>query len=357
MPQTGRRAIQPARPAIEIAGRDEPALASGLLELCVVETSIGLYRCEARLGNWGPQGQGVGFLHFDRGKLDFGKALVVKLGGQSIFEGRITGIEGLFPEGAAPEIRVYAEDRLQDLRMTRRTRTWEQVSDEDVLRRIAQDHGLTADVSVPGPTHAVLAQLNQSDLAFLRDRARAVGVEIWVEGSTLKAKARPDRAGQPIRLVYGRELYEASVLADLAEQRSSVTVSGWDPSGKQAISETADSAALGSEAGSGQTGSQLLESSGLGQRVEPLVHRVPLTAPEARAWAEAHHRARARQFVVLRGRAEADARLRAGAAVEISGLGGLFDGRYSLTEVRHLLDGRGLCTEIVAERPGLGGAR
>jgi phage protein D len=358
MPQSGSNAVQSARPSFEVDGQDEPALAGDLADLCVVETSIGLYRCEARFANWGPRpGGGTGFLRSDRRVLDFGKRLVVKIGGQPVFDGRITALEGIFPEGAPPEINVYAEDRLQDLRMTRRTRTFENVSDQDVFQRIAEEHGLFTDLSVSGPTHPVLAQLNQSDLAFLRDRARAAGVEIWVEGRTLKAKNRPDRAGQPVTLTYGKELAEAAILADLAEQRSSVVVGGWDVSGKQAISESAGGAALGSEAGSDTTGGSLLQSSGLGQRVESLAHRAPLSSAEARAFAEAHYRARARRFVVLRGRAEADARLRAGAAVTLSGVGDLYDGRYSLTEVRHVFDPRGLRTEITAERPGLGQPR
>ena len=32
--------------------KDQPALASGLLSALVVETTEGLYRCEARFGNW-----------------------------------------------------------------------------------------------------------------------------------------------------------------------------------------------------------------------------------------------------------------------------------------------------------------
>src|SRR5690606_31118178 len=93
----------------------------------------------------------------------------------TIFEGRITALEGRFAGSRPPELLVMAEDRLQDLRMTRRTRTFEQVSDADVIRQVAQAHGLQADVSVSGPTHRVVAQVNQSDLALARERARAAG--------------------------------------------------------------------------------------------------------------------------------------------------------------------------------------
>jgi len=67
--------------------------------------------------------------------------------------------------------------------MTRRTRSFADASDADVMRTVAQDHSLTPDIDVSGPTHKVLTQVNQSDLAFLRERARAVDAEVWVEGT------------------------------------------------------------------------------------------------------------------------------------------------------------------------------
>ena len=143
--------------------------------MTVHETVQGLYRAELRFGNWGPKDNAIGFLYFDRKKLDFGKALRLQLENDLLFDGRVSAIEAEFGEGSSPEISVLLEDRLQDLRMTRRTRSFQDVSDAQAIKRIASDHGLTPDVDVSGPTHKVLAQVNQSDLAFMRERARAAG--------------------------------------------------------------------------------------------------------------------------------------------------------------------------------------
>ena len=177
-----------ARPTLSIGGQENGALSSGLLSLLIVEQTNGLYRCEALFGNWGNVNNGTGFLYFDRAVLDFGKAFQVKLGTDVIFDGKIMGLEANFPEGEAPEVNILAEDRFQDLRMTRRTRTFVDVSDTDVISQIANEHGLSPSVDVSGPTYKVLAQINQSDLAFLRERARAIDAELWMEGSTLRHK-------------------------------------------------------------------------------------------------------------------------------------------------------------------------
>jgi phage protein D len=351
-------ALRAARPTLRVDGREQAELAAGLLELSIVETDQGLYRCEATFGNWGPKNGETGFLYFDRALLDFGKPFEVRLGTTDVlFEGRIMALEADFPESAPPTLTVLAEDRLQDLRMTRRTTTYADVSDADVLRQVASKHGLTPELDVSGPTHKVLAQVNQSDLAFLRERCRAVDVELWVEGRTLKAKKRGARAtGEALKLGRGNELTAFTVLADLATQRSAVTVSGWSVQDKEALTHEAGPSVLGAELGSDESGASLL-SSKLAERKEAVVHAVPLGAQEAQARAEGLFRQMARRFVVGRGTAQTDARLRVGTRVELTGLGPLFSGKYHLAEVKHLFDGeRGLRTEFLAERVGLGRA-
>jgi hypothetical protein len=346
--------ITSARPTITVGGSDDASLAEGLLGLVVAEDTNGLYRCEATFGNWGAQGSGVNYLYFDRRKLDFGKTFQIKVGAETVFDGRITAIEAQFPDHEGPRIVVFAEDRFQDLRMTRRTRTFADASDADVFNRIANDHGLSPAVSVSGPTHKAIAQVNQSDLAFMRERARAVDAEVWMEGSTLNVKSRTERDAGTRELVYGGNLREFSVIADLAHQRTGVAVSGWDVAGKSSVKYEADDSAVRGELGRDESGAAVLRSA-LGERKESVAHLVPFTAEEAQGRAEAYFRAAARRFVVGRGTAETDAKLRVGAYVEVKNVGPLFGGKYYLCEVRHLFDGaHGIRTFFTGERAGLG---
>lgn len=360
--------LRVSRPTLRVGGQESEALAQGLLELAIVEEIQGLYHCEAKFGNLGPtsgggggggSGNASGFLYFDRRTLDFGTQFAVKLGTDVVFDGVISALEARFPDGGAPpEFVVLAEDKLLPLRMTRRTMTWTNVSDSDVFQRIAGAHGLSPDLGVSGPTHKVLAQVNLSDLAFARERARSIDAELWVSGSTLSVKPRSARGRDTVTLGLGNELRELTVTADLAGQRSGVTVSGWDVSSKQAIKEQASDSALSSELGSDTSGASLLASARLGQRQESLVHTVPLSSDEARVRAESHFKAGARRFVRARGVAQTDPKLRVGAKVDLQGIGSLFEGKYYVTEVRHLFDNaKGLRTEFVGERPGIGQAR
>jgi len=82
---------------------------------------------------------------------------------------------------------------------------------------------------------------------------------------------------------------------------------------------------------------------------------VPPDAASARTEAESHLRALARRFVRGQGETDTDVRLRAGASVQLDGLGPLFSGAYGLSEVLHRFDEtQGLRTEFTVERAWLG---
>jgi phage protein D len=199
MADADRTLFYASRPRLRIDGRQVDDLGDVLLHsLLVEESTLGLFRCEASFLNWDSKDGQVGFLFFDNQLLDFGKTIAVEFGPPGaagpVFAGRISGLEANFPADQEPEFVILAEDRFQDLRMERRTRTFENLSDADVIRQVASQHSLTAQVDLDGPTHRVLAQVNQSDLAFLRERAVAVDAELWLDNRTLYVQTRPRRS-------------------------------------------------------------------------------------------------------------------------------------------------------------------
>jgi phage protein D len=346
--------IRSARPQISLSGRDSTTLAAGLLSMRIEESIQGIAHCELGVGNWGPTNGTPGFLYFDRRDIDFGKDLSISLFDKTIFAGRITAIEGHFPEGSPPTLTILAEDRLQDLRMTRRTRTFADKTDAAVIREIAGDHSLDADVTLDGPTHRVLAQLNQSDLAFIRDRCRTLDAEVWVDDRKLIVRKRADRTGDTVDLGHGNQLREFTVTADLAGQATKVTVSGWDVAGKTAIVEAASPDVVQTELKNGESGGSILKSA-FAERASTLAHNGPISTTEARAIAEARFRHQARQFVRARGLAETTPGLRAGRRIRVSNVGPLFDGEYYVTESLIVFNPLlGLQTEFGAERVGIG---
>ncbi len=339
-----------ARPVISIDGIENAGLKANITALLVEETTEGMCRCEATFGNWG----GGGFLYFDRTVLDFGKTIAITIGQgdakAQIFKGRISAIEAHYSKLASPDIVILAEDRLQDLRMTRRTRTFDDVNDADMMRQIASGHSLTPDIDINGAKHKILAQVNQSDLAFIRERARAADAEIWVEDTTLHVKKRSSRRSSDITLTYQKGLLEFSVTADIAGQRTGLSVTGWDVSSKSEIKNESTETSISGELNGKRSGAGILQSA-FGKRTEQISHFSPSTSDEARMLSESYFCRMARKFVSGYGTADCDGRIRVGVHLELKRLGELFDGEYYVTQVKHTFDLQNGCrTHFAVER-------
>jgi uncharacterized protein len=349
--EVARLPMRPARPSIAIEDKRDAKLEAGLLRYELTDSIEGMARAELVFGNWGGEDT-PGFQYFDRKLLEFGKKLKVGIGDTDIlFEGRITAIAADFPEGEAARITIFAEDRLQDLRMTRRTRCFAQASLGDVVRKLAGDHGLQAQVDIQAPTVPLLAQLNQTDLAFLFDLARRFDADIFVQGTTLHAA--PVRTQDGVKLAWAGTLRAFTVLADLAHQRSAVVASGWDVSSKEGVSHRGAKDAIQSELNGDTSGGDIIVSA-LGERVDTLAHGVPRSADEAKQLAEASYRHMARGFVTGEGTCETDPKLRAGVKLELTGIGPLFEGSYRAICVTHLYDSEhGARSEFRCNRPGI----
>lgn len=333
-----------------------PDLARDCRRLVVEEGVDGLRTLEAHFvavgrGATGPPSP---MLHLD-GSIDFGDAIKVAVGPDSaqrfVFDGTVSAMEVIHTEGEAAVVVILAEDPMMRLRMTRRMHTYRDVTDGDILSEIARFHGLTSKADVDGPRYAVVQQINQSDLAFLRSRARLIQAELWCDGTTLNLASRPRRQGTALTLVQGNELAAVRICADLAHQRSQVRITGYDVSLKGAIDESAAADVVDAEITSGRTGPRVVERA-LGARVSMRVRESPVSATDANAWAKAEMLRRARRFVTVTGMTRNTPDMGVGSRLRIARVGPPFEGDgYYVTHVRHTYDLiRGLRTRFEAER-------
>jgi phage protein D len=347
-------------PVFKVAGEVKGELGRDVSRLEVEEATDGLKTMFLRLVAIGPQPNAAEeqLLYLDGKILDFGKEIEVSIGPSDneriIFTGLVSGIEASFSLGADPYVAVYAEDKLMKLRTTRRMKTYENQSDADIARSIANDNALSADVAVDGPSYPIVQQWNQSDLAFLRERARLLQAEIWFAENTLHFKSRGNRNATELTLVAGNDLIDVQARADLAHQRSQIKVSGYDAQSREAIDESAGSEAIQAEISNGRSGISVLERA-FGERTSYRVRETPLTSSDAAAWARAEMLRRARSFVTVTGTTNGSPDMVVGSRLTLDRVGGPFSGSgYYVTTVRHSYDlTDGFRTSFEAERATL----
>lgn len=353
--------LRATAPVFEVDGTVRGELARDLQRLEVEETTAGLKTLGATFLAHGPRG-GVqeSLLYLDGEIFDFGRPLQVSIGpgeaARIVFQGPVSGIEADFGEGREPEVTVFAEDRLMQLRLTRRMKTYERMTDADIARAIGDEHSVGVEAAADGPQYDVVQQWNMSDLAFLRERARLIQAEVWIQDDTLHFKSRSARRATSLTLVRDTDLVELRVTADLAHQRTAVRVSGYDAQRRQHIDEEAGGSTVRAEASGGDTGPDIL-SRAFGARASYRVRDVPLVDQDARDWARAEMLRRSRRFVTAVGCTNGTADMVVGSQLTLEGVGTPFQGGgYYVTHVRHTYDlSNGHRTHFEAERPTIGG--
>ncbi|MDR7271937.1 hypothetical protein J2X20_004611 [Pelomonas saccharophila] len=356
MPETTERPVSSrtaysARPTLRVDGQALPALDDLVRTFSVTEAEGGMSSLSLGMGNWGMVDGTLGLVFDAGGPIKLGARVQLYAGETSgpteIFDGQIHAIEASGSVGAPPGLLVLAEDKLYAARMKRRSRSYEDMSVEDLVRAIAGDHGLSVDASgLPGGTR-LWVQLDESDLSFLRRVLGRSDCELQVIGSTLQVRSTADMDRGTLDLTLYSQLQEVRVIADLSKQVTEVSTRGFDPANGSPFDKTSTGAQPGP--GSGRTGASLLDEIGL-QRKEHLGALPCRNESEAQALADAAFDQRARQFVRLHGRTEGNAGLRVGTRVNLHGVGRRFDNRYAVIEARHRFDPTsGYVTEFVAQ--------
>jgi phage protein D len=356
--------ISGTQPLVRIEGSLVDSISIDLSSLRIVKTLDGLDTLELQLlaqqDAEDPE-QAVEPKYIDGQVFDFGKRVEVVLGTHEnprvVFDGKVSAIEVELEESQEPKVSVFAEDRLMELRLTRRSQSWADKSDADIARAIAERHGIEADVDFDGPTWETVEQWNMSDLAFLRERARFVRAEVWLGDNKLCFKARGRRTGSELTLVRGDTLLHVVARADLAHQRTGVRVRGWDADQAEAIDVLASGSLIRDEVGStGRTGPEVFEQT-FGKRTSVRVREVPHDRDQADAIAKAELLRRARAFVRVSGVTRGSPDMLVGSRLTLERIGRPFEGAgWYVTELRHTYDReRGYRTQFEAERATIEG--
>lgn len=299
-------------------------------------------RDQRDLGSQGAEGGAEGYfglLNSDRFRI--GHQVEIKLGRggtglRTILKGEITSLEmDARPEGDM-FLTVRGYDRAHRLHRQRKTRTFVQMKDADVVTRIAREYGLTAEATSAGPLHEHLFQDNQTDWEFLRARASDLGCELYVRDSKLVFR-QPDGGGTPPQHVLFTSLLKLRLRMSTPAQVSEVSVRGWDPQTKQVIVGTAGRTSdyLAPDIGERRNGATIAQTFGDGHYTVT-AHNVG-TQDEAQQLAQAIYDEIAGEFIQLEGTCTGDPNVCAGQPISLGNLGERYTGTYYVTAVTHRL--------------------
>ena len=270
--------------------------------------------------------------------LQVGKKIEIKMGAQearataSIFKGQIASVEPEFtPTGCTISIRAY--DNSHKMNRERKTRTFQQMSASDMIKKIAGDSGLSADsASRTSIVHEFFQQSNETDWDFAWRLAMMEDYEVVVDDTTLNFRKANKGAGAATSLRFGDTLTTWRPRMSGIQQVDKVEVRGWDPKAKKAINGTREQPA-DDLASPGVARSAV--ASDLGGGTTAVKDRAVTSVAEANAIAKSTLQRMADAYFEAEGTAIGNPALKAGSKVKIEGVGPKFGGEFTISSSTH----------------------
>jgi phage protein D len=375
---------------VDIEGLEmDPTTKNDVIDLKVHRDLEEMSGFDLTLNNW--DDVRLRFKHSDSPSFGLGRRVAVQLGYAdkllTVVTGTISTVSPAFPDSASPTVAISGVDGLLRLKDRKPAETepkiYRQVTDWQIAEQVAARNQLRVVVTREGPTHEQVVQKNQDDATFLMERAKRIDFDCFLladadSGQDTLYFIRPTdgRDGRPVRayrLAYAPGLTTGSggqpadlvpnllsftPTLTLSQQVGKLTVRGWDPRTKQAITFTATAEHLppAPAGGDGQSGPQAADSA-LQGRQDVVVDAPVASDEEAKDLAVSLLRERAYEFITATGRIAGLPELRPSDNLEIHGLGQRFSGSYFVKRVEHSLGDSGFFTDFSVRRIFDGGTQ
>lgn len=174
----------------------------------------------------------------DDAKWKIGKALEVAIGaGDSqatpVFKGEITSVS-FEAEAGLNYLTVRAHDKLQRMFHGAKFKTFADSKHSDVMSQVISNSGLSASVDSLSVEHPFVVQADLSDGEMLARLAAENGFVFYMRNDTVHC-TRPAWSGSGPTLNYGEELQRFRVTQSSEAVATKVKVTAWDPQTKAAI--------------------------------------------------------------------------------------------------------------------------
>jgi phage protein D len=270
-----------------------------------------------------------------------------------ITEGEITSIEPEMLEDLTATLIIRGYDKMHRLHWGTKTRTFQQTTDSNIVSKIASEAGLSAVVDSTSEQYEHVFQDYQTDIEFLRDRARRNGYYLYCRDGKLYFKKEPATSGAAPELKWGESLMSFQARFTSAEQVQNAEVHGWDVKQKQAIIGKSTSPS-GTPTVNGVSHGGTAAKSAFGGTHSEVVNDHPVrTQKEADLFAQSILNDLCQAFFEAEGSCLGNPKVKAGAEVQIKGVGSRFSGTYRVTRAVHRYGLPGYTTEfeISGQRP------
>lgn len=272
-------------------------------------------------------------------QIQIGTSIEIKVGSKatSIFKGELVGAEGAYKGGQTTRLTLRAMNKMHRLLRKRKSITFTEKNDKQILTQVAQDAQLTLEWKhAKSITYKHVYQHNLTDLEFIRTRAARMGCHVWCEDTKLfvKEPELDQDGGVQLSVDQGGALRAFTPRISSAAVVSKVTVKGWNPETKELITGQAQAknSPLGSQNAVAACGT-------LGREETFTVDHPIWSAEEANALAQARLRDLNLTFITGEAEMEGNPDVKMGKSIQIEANAmnaqDPFNGKYYVAGITH----------------------
>ena len=259
-------------------------------------------------------------------------------------EAEVTALELDAAPVGVPTVTLRGYSKLHRLHRERHVRSFTNVSDSDLVSKLAGEGGLSANATSTSPVFKYVLQNNETNFEFLQRRALRLGMELYVEDAKLYLrKPKPD--GTKVATInWGQDLLHFVSRQSAQGQVDKVIVRGWDAVQKKEIVGEAASSIHHPAIGTTSTGDSVAKKAfGGSAKLYSVFHSV-VDQTEAQNMAKAIYDDMSGRFIQVEARCLGNGKIKAGTTVEIAGIGTKNNGTYYITSCTHHFDRTGYKT-------------
>lgn len=256
---------------------------------------------------------------------------------EEILYGEVLGMSAQYKSQTDPVVFVKGMNHLHRLCRGKKTRSFNEMTDVDIIKQIAGECSLKDEIDNIGLQHLFTMQHNETNYDYIMNMARKYDCRVWAKDKKLFFGKSTDSSSEELVLEYGKTLTEFDVETDTTHILTEIEVRGWNNEKGEAVKGKATIDDISQKVGGTTFGGKYVKDK-FGVAKHIYIDDNVLDQSGADKLAADIISLNAMGFITGSGSTEGNNKIRAGSMLELKELGGRFSGKYMVTSVRHVLD-------------------